>query len=227
MFIPGSTSFRVLAGLFPRRTMLLPDVTIVTQYSLDKLHDVVPLADATDAPISVAVLAQKSIGVSIALIRRLRACFESVAAYVDFHLVIADGQSGLYSDLSFDIASLRVSLKQLVSAASGAFDGFSCELLRSAGLGTVFAVSGNFENKGIPYPHNMLRNTALDQVSTKHAIVIDGDFIPSAGFGASYMRAIERLSARGLNTSHLVVIAPGQTAVLCCMRAVVSLCCSL
>jgi hypothetical protein len=105
---------------------------------------------------------------------------------------------------------MMIHLDDIISPFSGAFNQYTCDHLRDEGLGVMFGTSKNFEDKGIPYPHNLLRNVALDQVITKYAIVLDGDFVPSAGFGAACVHAFDDLESRGFNTSHLVVVAPGK-----------------
>jgi hypothetical protein len=212
--IPGSTYFKVLQGLFVHEQAIsskaLPDVTIATQYSLDSLHNVIDMAEASDIPISVSVLAQKKVGLSIELIKRFRSCFDAVASMVDFHLVLVDVKTRFYADIERSLKE-PADLSTIIKPSEGAFDSFSCDQLRREGLAVIFGEGQNFKDKGIPYPHNLLRNIALEAITTKYAIVLDGDFVPSAGFGAACTRVFVDLESRGLNMSHLIVIAPGMS----------------
>jgi hypothetical protein len=155
------------------------------------------------------VLVLKSVGLTVELIKRLRNCFESVARFVDFHVVLVDSKSDMYSDFKHDSASLMKTLLDVIGPSNGAFDLYTCEQVRQEGLGLKYGSSSNYQDKAVPFPQNLLRNIALDAAKSKHGIVLDGDIVPSVGFGAAYIRAFDELAAHGHNMSHSVVVAPG------------------
>jgi hypothetical protein len=209
--IPGSTSFKVLPGLFEGQINRgsVPDVTIATQCSDDKLHEIISMANTTDIPISVAVLALKSVGLTIELIWRLRSCFECVARFVDFHVALVDSKADLYGDFKHEPDFLMRKLGDVIAPSRGRLDKFPCNRLHRDGLGVIFGDGSNYINKGVPYPTTLLRNTALEWVKSKHVITLDADLVPSEGFGAAYIRAFNELQSQGRNTSHFVIVAPG------------------
>jgi hypothetical protein len=168
------------------------------------------MAEATDIPISLAVLALKSVGLAIELIKRLRGCFSSVAQFVDFHLVLVDSKADFYSDFKHDSDAFKMTLSEIIAPSTGAFDEYTCHEVRHDGLALKFGATVNNMNKAVPYPSSLLRNIALEWVPTKHVISLDTDLVPSEGFGAAYLRAFDDLASQGRNMSHLVIVAPGR-----------------
>jgi hypothetical protein len=123
-------------------------VSIATQCSIDSAHEIARLAASWGSRISVAVLPQRSLGVTHALLLRLRECSAHVLRLVDWHLLIpsAAGVHLLYEDFPAHMGE-GVAYPQLVARASGIFDDVSCDDVLARGLGTLYPVVANFEAK--------------------------------------------------------------------------------
>jgi hypothetical protein len=154
----------------------------VTQASANRVHEIVAMAEATDSVISFAVLMVKGIGISHAVIERLRSCSEAVRSKVNFHFVFAEADR-LYEDHSIDYPSRTY--RELVRLANSTFDSFTCEEVLSKGFDCIDPPRLKRPASFIRHPVNMLRNVAVDHVKIKHLMVLDAEKRPSQNIGAS------------------------------------------
>ena len=151
-----ASSYRVLPYLFvasatPADTAVSDFVSIATQYSLDVVHHVARLAASWQSRISVAVLAQRGLGVTHHLLARLQQCSEHVARLVDFHVVIAESGAfkvdTLYEDFKVEHDATVGSYMDIVGRSSGMFDEVTCARILADGLGVRHRVTKNYDAK--------------------------------------------------------------------------------
>ena len=204
--IPKSTSFRLLPNVFMKSDDKDAHLTLATQCSIESVHEIKDMAEASDSRISAAVLILKHIGKSYQLVKRLRDCSPDIARKVDFHFVFADGPD-LYAD--FNVSTSHASFHDLAGAAAGVLDEHVCSDVLSRGMALLFDAHANYVSKGIPYPVNLLRNVALRYVTTPHAMTLDIDLVPSVRIGEEYGRALQQMQAFGLNTTTTALVVPG------------------
>jgi hypothetical protein len=205
--IPKSTSFRLLPSVFARSDDKDAHLTLATQSSIESVHEIKDMAEASDSRISAAVLVLKHIGKSYQLVKRLRDCSPDIERKVDFHFVFADGPD-LYAD--YNVNTSHASFHDLAGAAAGVLDEHTCSDVLSRGIALLFDAHANYVSKGIPYPVNLLRNVALRYVTTPHVMTLDIDLVPSPKIGSEYRRAVAELTMKQkLNVTRIALVAPG------------------
>ncbi|CAG0913822.1 unnamed protein product [Notodromas monacha] len=131
------------------------DVTLVSQCSLNHVRRARDLADSWKGPVSLALFLPNlsSLKFSLALVDVLRRCSPSVASNVTFHFV-----APMLDELRPDQEP-----EQPCYSSCDLFDQKSDEVLP------------NYEQKGVEYPGNLLRNVALSGVTTEMFLVMDAD----------------------------------------------------
>jgi hypothetical protein len=183
-------------------------VSIATHCAIDKVHHIASMAESSDVFISVSVLIKENIGVSHALIRRMRECSPAISQLVDFHLVLSDGLDE-YADYS-TLDPHRPSFLALANKSAHAFDTFPCDLILKEGRNLLFKSETYHDamNSGLWYPVNMLRNVAARFVRTEHVIHFELDIVPCASLGAIYESAAKSL-LKEQPDSKVAIVIPG------------------
>lgn len=153
------------------------DVTLVTQCSVNNLHYLIHMAGRWKGPVSVAVLTPGEDGVKAILGSYwLMKCFPRVFDQVSFHFV--------YPSDHAPTRSSALSAIQLLHHPNRGHNNFctnAVKLLRD------FHRGNNYELNGIEYPHNTLRNIALEWVKSKYVLVLDVDTFPSNGIRENFL----------------------------------------
>ncbi len=96
------------------------------------------------------MLPQIGLGVTHALLDRIRQCDHNVALYVDMHLVLPDRptNASLYEDfVAHDQHLSSTSYADLVLKRKGMFDGVDCQDILMKGLNVSYPVTRNYEAK--------------------------------------------------------------------------------
>ena len=215
--IPGSTSFRVVPFMFRAEGIFegaTASMTIATQCSLDYIHEIAAMAETADARISVAVLAMKSIGISHALLSRLRQCSSHIAKRVDIHLVMPDGKQRYLAEYN-ELGLTDRGYDDVIEAARGHFDDQSCKRVLEKGLGAKQLTDQRYEAKGgLVYPVNLLRNVALQHVTAAHVMVLDVDLAVSKDLAVEHARAHDELTRMGLDMSKVAIVVPCESVMI-------------
>nr|KAG5694589.1 hypothetical protein BaRGS_015002 [Batillaria attramentaria] len=150
------------------------DVTVVTQCSSNHLHHLVELSERWKGPVSVAVFTyDDDFADTISAILYYHFCSDSVFKYVTFHLV-------------FPISRTP---KDLSSLAKSADVKLSCS---QAPVASKSHPTLNYALEGIEYPHNVLRNLAVNYVQTRYVFVVDVDMIPSDDLRVGFQKLLGR-----------------------------------
>lgn len=166
------------------------DVTVVTQCSSNHLHHLVELSERWRGPVSVAVFTyDDDFSDAIDSILYYHFCSDSVFKYVTFHLV-------------FPISRTPRDLSHV--AKTGDFK-LSCSQPPVVGRGR----SGlNYALEGIEYPHNVLRNLAINYVQTRYVLVVDVDMLPSEGLRVGFQKLLAREEAENMTSVRRAYVVP-------------------
>jgi len=167
------------------------DITIITQSSVSNLPDIERLVRDWDGPVSVGVFAPGSdIEIAVKVLYTMKVCNQAVRSNVIFSLVLALSHPPKYHhDLSVYLHKIKSNPPVCKSFLS--FD----DILQSK-------TDRNYENQAVPYPVNLLRNVALENVRTSHVFVIDIDMSPSANLRKSFQK--EYLSIKRENGVYVI-----------------------
>lgn len=160
------------------------DVNLITMGSLSSLHHLSDLVERWKGLISVALFClAKDISTAIELIILLRKCYPVIRYNTSFHLVLplhhlspeelkgyeGDG-TNRWHESAFEQPSLSSCIKSSQIIAS----------IRAKS-------SINYENNGVPFPNNLLRNVARRNCLTEYVFVIDIDFVPSLNLHEDFL----------------------------------------
>jgi hypothetical protein len=184
------------------------NITLGTQCSANFFHEIVPMADTGGVRISAAVLAVHGVGISVALIDRVRQCSPSVTERVDVHLLLPDRLDIYYQDLNERNVFQR-NFYDMIDGHHGYFDNVSCESILEKGMGVSFGAHLKFVNHSIPFPTNALRKIAMQYTITKHVMMLDVDFAVSADIALEHHRVYKEVASLGVNMSRIVFVPPG------------------
>jgi hypothetical protein len=209
--IPQSTAFRVIPYLFRASktfTGYSANITLGTQCSANFFHEIIPMADTGGVRISVAVLALHGVGVSVALVDRVRQCSSNVAERVDVHLLLPDRLDMYYRDLNENNVFQR-NFYEVTEEHRGYFDDISCDRILEKGMGVKFGTHLKFVNHSIWFPQNLLRKLAMQYTITKHVMMLDIDFAVSADIALEHHRVYQEVASLGVNMSRIVLVPPG------------------
>jgi hypothetical protein len=212
--IPEKTMFRVLPFALAGRSQAPLDISILAQCSVDKVHEIAGLVDSVpNVRFHITVMAQKSIILSHAALKKLGQCVPRVAELVDFHLAIVASEPKFYADENLFFVNDTQSVFAAINAnPTDAFDSMSCSSFLLDGPAPVLGVKAkNFVDKGVPYPQNLFRNVDLHFTKSTHAIVLDSDFRVSENLGDAYLECFNYLREQGHNMSRVILIPPGLT----------------
>ncbi|KAL8590087.1 hypothetical protein ACOMHN_034318 [Nucella lapillus] len=162
------------------------DITLVTQCSSSHLHHLVEMSERWKGPVSVAVFTyDDDFAHTVDAILHHHFCSDSVFKYVTFHLV-------------FPISRTP---KDLGSAAKAAETRLTCSQPPRV------PAHANYAIEGIEYPHNVLRNLAINYVQTRYVFVVDVDMLPSEDLHPLFQKFLARLESRNgtsLKTAYVV-----------------------
>ncbi|CAG0887659.1 unnamed protein product [Darwinula stevensoni] len=195
MVLDERQDYGVLENLVPAANLDAEsedDITCVTHSSIDHLHRVVPLVQAWQGPVSLAVFVSTQVNMNITLkvIACLREEHPQVSQNVTFHLVFPVRQMAEESDLRIDD---KLSCQVLVETVSRAEDR-----------------AKNFNRPDVEYPHNLLRNVGRRATRTEFVFVIDVDLIPSPGMRRKFVQFAqrERLFSRDMAKHKITYVVP-------------------
>ena len=166
------------------------DVSVVTQCSSNHVHHLIELSERWRGPVSVAVFTyDDDFSHAIDTILYHHFCSDSVFRYVTFHLV-------------FPISRTP---KDLTSAAKAAESKLSCSQAPVASQSQSFA---NYAIQGIEYPHNVLRNLAVNYVQTRYVFVMDVDMVPSGDLRLLFQKLLTRLESVNQTSVKTAYVVP-------------------
>ncbi|XP_025103392.1 beta-1,4-glucuronyltransferase 1-like isoform X2 [Pomacea canaliculata] len=153
------------------------DVTLVTQCSSHHLPHLVELSARWKGPVSVAVFTNdEDFPAAVTSILHHHFCYDDVYKYVTFHL-------------AFPISRLPRDLDGLARAVE------SRSLCTASNATLSFAQPSrqrNYATEGLEYPHNLLRNLAINYVQTRYVLVVDVDMLPSHDLRAGFQKLQDR-----------------------------------
>ncbi|CAG0887657.1 unnamed protein product [Darwinula stevensoni] len=195
MVLDERQDYGVLENLVPASNLNAKsedDITCVTHSSIDHLHRVVPLVQAWQGLVSLAVFVstQANMNITLKVIACLREEHPQVSQNVTFHLVFPVRQMANNSDIRID-------------------DKLSCQVL----LETVSRMEdreNNFNRPDVDYPHNLLRNVGRRAARTEFVFVIDVDLIPCPGMRGKFVQFAqrERLFSREMAKHKIAYVVP-------------------
>ena len=186
-------------------------VTIATQCSIERAHELAPMARTWAQRISAAVLISDGPDRALAFLLRLRQCSADVLHHVDIQLVFADTEqfarpesdARLFAATSFDDWNASASALPTFATAS-------CGSILELGLlGDADSRQRATYAHAVPYPNNFLRNVARRGVTTLLSMVLDADMVPGPGLAAAVHAAAEEAVHAGRDTEHLAFVVPG------------------
>lgn len=134
-------------------------VTICSQTTINHLHHVVDLSNHWEGPLSVTVFTHGHDAVlAVYTLLYLKLCHRKVRDRVRFHMVYP------ISDPPADLQSVNT-MKLLCGD--------------SLNLNNLLPSEINYAGGKHPYPHNILRNVAVENAKTPYVFVTDIDMLPS------------------------------------------------
>lgn len=148
------------------------NLTICSQSTVNNLHYLKNMSQTWDGPISVTVFTHGYDTVfALHTIAYMHACFETVKHSVSFHIAypILHPPSNIKTILNMDMHCNNV--ESLLTDKSKV----------------------NYGDQ-IPYPHNILRNIAIEYSSTPYILMIDIDMVPSYDLNRLFQQFIRRRS---------------------------------
>ena len=167
------------------------NVSIATHCSVDKLHHIAAMAEASDMVISVAVLVRKSIVYSLALIKRLRECSSDVERLVDFTLVFMTDHNEYQEYFKQNAGSKLESFSEMMEKNPQVFDSrSSCSDVLANGLSMVPPTL--LRNIGFTtiYPVALMQNIAQRSILSKYTLALEPNMLPSVALGAMFESAL-------------------------------------
>ena len=170
-----------------------PGVTLVSQCSVEHLHNLIGLASRWRGPISVAVFTPGShVMLAVQFMTALLRCAPAIQHNVSIHLLFPIGQS------THPIPDTLTDSSQL-----------NCENLPAAFKHKVSS-DHNYAMSGIKYPNNALRNVALRNSATHYVFVIDIDMVPNEGLHDSFLTLVSApsLPTASVLDSQLAYVVP-------------------
>ncbi|KAK3092694.1 hypothetical protein FSP39_005933 [Pinctada imbricata] len=141
------------------------DVSVVTHTTSEHMEDLILLSERWDGPMSVSVFTYDvDAYFTIAAIAYLCVCFEKVRINTQFHIAFPLSHSPRNSDVKDLDISCNMKLKDFLHNRTR-----------------------NYEIKGLEYPHNMLRNLAIQHSKTSYIFMIDIDMVPSSSLHQEFV----------------------------------------
>ena len=161
-------------------------VSIATHCSIDMLHRIAAMAEASDMVISVCVLVQRSVRLSIVLIKRLRECSADFERLVDITLVLMT-RAGEYDDVKGN-----ASFADIVQQSSGAFAERSCAKVFRRGFAMLMPRPAH----GTYYPAALMQRAAQQSVLSEYTLPLELSMVPSVALGAVFETALSITSSQ-------------------------------
>lgn len=166
------------------------DVTLVTQCSSNHLHHVVELSERWKGPVSVAVFTyDDDFSDAIRSILHYHFCSDSVFKHVTFHLVFP------ISRTPTDFSSVAKSADFKLTCSQAPLVGSSRSTL-------------NYALEEIEFPHNVLRNLAVNYVQTRYVFVVDVDMIPSEDVRTGFQKLLSREELKNRTSTKRAYVVP-------------------
>uniref|UniRef100_W5M0K2 Beta-1,4-glucuronyltransferase 1 n=2 Tax=Lepisosteus oculatus TaxID=7918 RepID=W5M0K2_LEPOC len=180
----GSGQYRVYKNLLQSdfsagRRPEAPALALATHTSINNLHQLGPLLERWQAPLSVAVFAHGADArLATALAYALSVFCPGVRALVDLHLVCPSGEAASFP------AEDRAPF-----AGLGDCGGVWARLEAQRGRLRNYALGGN-----VSYPNNLLRNVARGaaEEGAPYVLVADVDMVPSADLPRLFLGLLRR-----------------------------------
>ncbi|XP_070180229.1 beta-1,4-glucuronyltransferase 1-like [Littorina saxatilis] len=169
------------------------DVTIVTQCTANHLHHLIELSERWKGPVAVAVFTfDDDFNHAIDSILYHHFCSDSVFKYVTFHLV-------------FPISRTP---RDLAGAAKAAETRLSCSHPPVSPSSQQQGQAKNYALEGIEYPHNVLRNLAVNYVQTRYVFVVDVDMLPSEDLRVQFQKLLARSESENRTATKTAYVVP-------------------
>lgn len=164
-------------------------LTVCSQSTANNLHYLTNLSQTWDGPISVTVFTHgHDTVIALYTIAYLHACFEQVKQSVSFHVV-------------YPILYPPSNIKTILNME------MHCDNVESLLTNKSKVNYGDL----LPYPHNVLRNIAVEYSSTSYILMIDIDMIPSHDLNRLFEQFIRRrsiLAGNGRTEEKMVYVIP-------------------
>lgn len=177
LFVPNLAKAAMLT--FNASNLIL---TLCTQSNLQNLYEIIDLVKVWDGPISVSVFAHgHDVNSAAYAVAYYRTCYRNVTSKVSFHLVFPITHRP-HGHLKL-IPDVRCRRGNFVTNES----------------------NRNYFNADVPYPHNVLRNIAVQFSETPYIFVIDVDMVTSRNLYSDFSKFIKR---KGITHSKTVYVTP-------------------
>ena len=175
----------------PHNKDTLPDVTLVSQCSLNHIHHIAHLSKRWPGPVSVAVFTNvDNVPFTIELILQLYYCVPSMRHNVTMHLVL-------------QFTSMDIVLPPKPSAESIFVCGNLAEKVH------LQQQAHNYALEGVKYTTNLLRNVALTSSHTEYVFVVDIDMLPNADLYRDFTNYLQiQLQEIGDDSKTFVYVVP-------------------
>lgn len=171
------------------------DVTLVTQCSMNNLHYLIDMASRWKGPLSVAIFTPGNDFIKAILGSYwLTKCFPKTFHQTSFHFVFPSGHAPTQTFYLSSIERFKLPSREQLNYCTSAIS----DLRGRQG--------SNYRLNGFHYPHNTLRNIALEWVRTKYVLVLDVDTFPSIDARQTFLRYIS--SSNSATQSKNVFILP-------------------
>lgn len=182
--IDSSGEFQIINHLMRAQSLGLrnfvrQDISLITQSSISQLRHLPLLSKRWNGLISIAVFAlHTDIAAVIEAILLLRLCNPLIRYNTSFHVVYpfrmpSPNVGGKYSDVT---SSSRRSISTKTK----------CDDLESL-LESFDASAINYDHSGVPYPNNLLRNTARRSSLSEFVFVVDVDLVVNQGLRNDFL----------------------------------------
>ncbi|XP_015784606.1 beta-1,4-glucuronyltransferase 1 [Tetranychus urticae] len=165
------------------RNHIRKDITLVTQSSLSELYNLLTIIHRWKGLISVGLFTlTRELSIAIEIILSLRKCYPMIRYNTSFHLVYPLLVPLPDLNTHYDLIRLLPSEPSAPSLSSSSraesIEENICaqlpKIMTALNPGTL-----NYENEGIPFPNNLLRNVARRNSLTQFVFVIDIDLVPN------------------------------------------------
>lgn len=168
---------------FPINSMDPADITLVTHCSVDRLHHMIDIIDTWDGPMSVSIYAPgDDAAFAEDAIDGLRLCWPKLRRTTTFHLLYPN-------DIAMSANMTRV----------GSFAYYSCKditrkIFQRSGEMAAESKERGYSSDISRYPHNILRNLAMNGVLTEFALSIDIDLVPNESLRRDFLAFVKNTS---------------------------------
>lgn len=195
------------------RNHIRKDITLVTQTSISGLHNLITIIPHWKGLISVGLFTlTKDISTAIEAILVLRKCYPVIRFNTSFHLVyplhVPLPDLTMHNDLYHLFPTSPPSLSSK-SQKESLDDNTICNHLPQI-LVSLKSSSLNYDNEGVPFPNNLLRNVARRNSLTQFIFVTDIDLVPNHNLDRDFIEfAIEnRLFEEETKDEKTVYVVP-------------------